>query len=234
MARQLVRLNEVRSPIYTADTYTSAQVQAAEATSRTAEDYLQYVLSQIRLLQGTASWKTLPASNVTQIGTAVGALQMQAGRIGAVASQVADLAQSLQALQATAATQQQLASAAADLAQLTAQVQSLVSTTAQLASQVQNAVSAQGLQNAIRQAQVFDQPLQGLRNRYNRSFTTPANFVLGTIRVLLNGQRLYPGAANDYTVGRAALATGYNQVTLSNNQAAPGVGDLLTADYIPA
>jgi hypothetical protein len=241
MARQLVRLSEVRAPEVTEDRYSSAQIQGAEEASVTSEDYLQFVLSQIRLLQGTSSWKDLPPANVTTVVDMVQATQAQLDEIATLATQVAALQKALDNLaseQEVVALQGLVRSLTAQLALQTTNTQASLSAlnatlTAQQ-SQISQLVTPQGLQNALRQSTLFDQPLSGLQNRSNRVFTTSRIFVQATIRVFLNGQRLYPGALNDYTVAESQTGAGYNQIVLTSVQIAPRLTDLLTADFIPA
>lgn len=75
--------------------------------------------------------------------------------------------------------------------------------------------------------------LNGLKNGFNTQFMTPEAFVLGTIRVERNGQRLFVGASNDYTVSESGgVGTGYD--TINFNGPAPKDYEILLADYVVA
>jgi hypothetical protein len=241
MPRQLVRLAEVRAPEFTADSYSSAQIQSAEDASVTSEDYLQFVLSQIRLLQGTQSWKDLPSANVSTVVEMVQATQAQLDEIGTLATQVAALQNAIDTL----APEQDIVSLKAIVSNLTTQLAAqavntqstfaaLNATLSAQQAQIAQLVTPQGLENALRASTLFDQPLYGVQDRSNRMFHTQQQFVQETIRVFLNGQRLYPGALNDYTVAQSVIGGGYNQIILTSAQIAPRFTDLLTADFIPA
>jgi hypothetical protein len=241
MPRQLVRLAEVRAPEATVDSYSSAQIQGAEDASVTSEDYLQFVLSQIRLLQGTQSWKDLPSANVSTVVEMVQATQAQLDEIGTLATQVAALQNAIDTL----APEQDIASLKAIVSNLTTQLAAqavntqstfaaLNATLSAQQAQITQLVTPQGLENALRASTLFDQPLYGVQDQSNRVFHAPQQFVQETIRVFLNGQRLYPGALNDYTVAESSTGAGYNQIILTSAQIAPRFTDLLTADFIPA
>lgn len=83
----------------------------------------------------------------------------------------------------------------------------------------------------------WDVPLDGVIDGANKTFTVPASekFVQSGnvhIRVYLNGQRLFAGASNDYTVSESGgVGTGYDTVDLS---IAPVTGDLVTVDFVIA
>lgn len=62
----------------------------------------------------------------------------------------------------------------------------------------------------------------GSINGSNTSFTVPDIYVANTLRVHLNGQRLTPGGANDYT----ETSSGFTMVY------APSTNDVLTVDYM--
>jgi hypothetical protein len=61
----------------------------------------------------------------------------------------------------------------------------------------------------------------GLVNGANINYTTASTFAAGSLKVYLNGQRLNPGASNDYTEGTQAFTMNY----------APATGDVLLIDY---
>lgn len=65
----------------------------------------------------------------------------------------------------------------------------------------------------------------GLINSSNKVFTLANTPIVGSVCVYFNGQRLLPGAGNDYTV------TG-GVITLEAAFAAPVTGDVVTSDYI--
>lgn len=78
--------------------------------------------------------------------------------------------------------------------------------------------------------------LTGTINGVNTTFTTPEAFVrvIGgeTISVYYNGQRLFEGGSDDYTLGESGGAgTGFDTVTTTF---APLAGDVLTSDYTKA
>lgn len=245
MVRQYVRLAAVRTPDVASDTYTAAQIQNAEADSLTTQDYIQYILSQIRLIQGTESWKEPPAVSLTGVAATMDQLQQTMAQVTQLSTQITQLSQKEQADEASFVTQPQIAQLSAQLSdattQLTEQTQGIAHTLATLqasqanqAAQSASMVTLQGLQNAIAAATLYDQPLSGQYNHLNRVFTAPNVFVLSTLRVFLNGQRLLPGASSDYVAAQSAQGLGYNQIVLTSFQAPPSLRDALTADYIPA
>jgi hypothetical protein len=252
MPRQLVRLSAVRTPQVTDDSYSSAQIQNAEADSLTTQDYIQYILSQIRLIQGTQSWKQPPVTSLVTVAATVEQVQQDMAQVASLAAQVTALTQQIQGDEADAVTQAQIAILNAQIATTASQMQAqsqaaaaqmqavsqnlaaLQITQAQQATAIAAMVTPTGLQNAIATAQLFDQRLTGVQNKVNRIFQTPSHFVQGSLRVCLNGQRLYPGALNDYVAGESSVGLGFNQITLTAAQAAPGSHDLLTADYLRA
>lgn len=242
----------MRTPQVTDDSYTSAQIQDAEANSLTTQDYIQYILSQIRLIQGTQSWKQPPVTSLVTVAATVDQVQKDMAQVASLAAQVTALTQQIQGDEAGAVTQAQIASLATQLTYTSSQVQAqsqaaaaqmaavtqslgaLQATQAQQAAAIAAMVTPTGLQNAIATAQLFDQRLAGVQNKVNRIFQTPSHFIQGSLRVCLNGQRLYPGALNDYVAGESSVGLGFNQITLTAIQAAPGFHDLLTADYLRA
>lgn len=245
MVRQYVRLAAVRTPDVATDNFTAAQIQNAETSSLTTQDYIQYILSQIRLIQGTESWKEPPAVTLTGVAATMDQLQQTMAQVASLAAQVNQLSQQEQADEQNFVTQPQIASIQAQLNSttialqnqtqaLSATLSTLQATQASQAAQIANMVTPQGLQNALATATLFDQPLSGPRNHLNRVFVAPNVFVLSTLRVFLNGQRLLPGASSDYVAAESAQGLGYNQIVLTSFQAPPGGRDVLTADYIPA
>jgi hypothetical protein len=69
---------------------------------------------------------------------------------------------------------------------------------------------------------VINQTPSGLVNGANKIFTTATDYATGSLKVYLNGQRLFPGVGNDY------VETGANGFTLTT---APLVGAKLRVDY---
>lgn len=65
----------------------------------------------------------------------------------------------------------------------------------------------------------------GLINASNKAFTLANTPITGSVCVYFNGQRLLPGAGNDYTI------TG-GVITLEAAFAAPVTGDVVSSDYI--
>jgi hypothetical protein len=64
----------------------------------------------------------------------------------------------------------------------------------------------------------------GTINSANTAFTLGSTPVVGTEEIYLNGQRLFPGAGNDYTIAAAAVTMLF----------APQTGDRVSADYLEA
>lgn len=64
----------------------------------------------------------------------------------------------------------------------------------------------------------------GSINGSNAAFTLGSSLVAGTEEVYLNGQRMFPGAGNDYTISGTAITM----------LVVPLTGDRLTADYLEA
>lgn len=62
----------------------------------------------------------------------------------------------------------------------------------------------------------------GSINGTNTSYTLPDVYATGTLQIYLNGQRLYPGASNDYVETSGGFTMNY----------APLTGDVLSADYL--
>jgi len=75
--------------------------------------------------------------------------------------------------------------------------------------------------------------LIGPKNGINKTFTTPEDFVQSgekVIRIYLNGQRLFEGVLNDYTVSESGgPGTGFDTITLA---VAPLGYEIITADYL--
>jgi len=73
----------------------------------------------------------------------------------------------------------------------------------------------------------------GPKNGINKTFTTPEDFVQSgekVIRIYLNGQRLFEGVLNDYTVSESGgPGTGFDTITLA---VAPLGYEIITADYL--
>jgi hypothetical protein len=68
MARQLIRLDEVRKPDVVDDKQTPQQVAQAAITTETFEQFQNAVLSQLRLLIGQSNWYDLPPQgNITDL-----------------------------------------------------------------------------------------------------------------------------------------------------------------------
>lgn len=65
-------------------------------------------------------------------------------------------------------------------------------------------------------------PVTGAINGSNVNYTVADTYVVGTLEVYLNGQRLYPGSGNDYVEVSAGFTMQY----------APATGDVLSADYL--
>lgn len=85
---------------------------------------------------------------------------------------------------------------------------------------ISNAVYAEDLfQGSI----VTGETPTGLINGTNTAYTIATAFTPGSLRVFLNGQRLFPGVSNDYTEN--ASLTGF---TMNH---APLTGDVLLVDY---
>jgi hypothetical protein len=74
--------------------------------------------------------------------------------------------------------------------------------------------------------------LLGSINGVNQTFTTPEDFLNNTTHTLslfYNGQRLFPGAGNDFLLSESGgFGTGWDTVQTTF---APRAGDRLTADY---
>lgn len=79
----------------------------------------------------------------------------------------------------------------------------------------------------------WNKSLIGVKDGINKTFTTPEQFVQSgekVIRVYLNGQRLYEGASNDYTVLESGgPGTGFDTIILA---VAPLGYEIVTADYL--
>ena len=68
----------------------------------------------------------------------------------------------------------------------------------------------------------FNTTPSGIVNSVNAAFTLATTPVVGTEMVFLNGQRMFPGAGNDYTI----LGTAITMLVI------PVTGDRITADYL--
>ena len=80
---------------------------------------------------------------------------------------------------------------------------------------------------------IWEEELSGIKNSSNLVFTTANKFVLGTLRVYFNGQRLHSGIENDYAVSESGgVGTGYDTVTFTSPELAPKPGESVLADYL--
>lgn len=70
----------------------------------------------------------------------------------------------------------------------------------------------------------FNTTPTGTVNGVNAAFTLASTPVVGTEAVFLNGQRMFPGAGNDYTIAGTAVTM----------LVVPVTGDRITADYLEA
>jgi hypothetical protein len=74
----------------------------------------------------------------------------------------------------------------------------------------------------------------GLVNGINKTFSTAAKFIPGSQVVFFNGQRLQPGAGNDYQISESVLGAGYDTITLEvapRSRPGPRVDDQVVLDY---
>lgn len=120
--RQTVRLDEVRAPRGPEDTLGRSAVLAADDASATLDEHYNAVLTQIRGLLGTATWRDEPPANVSGLSIA----QAQAAK--SVAAQVANIARHDQALADQARSINALSGQITDLLAIKAQLADLADT----------------------------------------------------------------------------------------------------------
>lgn len=273
MAKQYVRLADVRPPSAQDDAQTTAQLTANSYSAESAEAFLSTVLSQIRILTGQPRWQDAPHANITSIATtqaataeAIAAIQPvvetthattvdQSDAIAALEQAVNTGQTQLDALQhkvdslkqadagdyTLAQAQQEIVTLRdslnaqqANVNQAMASLQTLADRQAEAEDALQSNfallnAAVQAIQNAV-----YDQPLLGVKNGVNLSFSTLQPFVPETLRLYYNGVRQCAGPANDFTVSPDETTLGYTKVTLLARQVAPRAVDTLTVDYIPA
>lgn len=164
--RQTVRLDEVRAPRAPSDRLTPAQVSAVDQSALTLDAHYSGVLTQVRNLLGTPTWRDAPADSVTSLSAfkaqaqvaltqqaqtqvaqgqqltaqaqSIAALTQAAQSIATLRQGVQALQQALTSLQNTAATHTEVQALALQVGQMDAQLgQGLATVTAQVATLAQ-------------------------------------------------------------------------------------------------
>lgn len=124
--RQTVRLDEVRAPRTPTDTLSPAQVLATDGQAPTLDAHYNGVLTQLKSLLGTPTWRNAPPDNLA----AVAAYRSQTD--ATLATQAKTLAAQAQALSAQTASIAALTDTAQQVSALRLQIQALQTNIANL------------------------------------------------------------------------------------------------------
>lgn len=141
--RQTVRLNEVRAPSSPNDSLSQEAIRGIDGSAVTLDEHYFAVLSQIKNLLGTATWKEPPAASVAGLSVA----QQKAAQN--VAAQVATIAAHDQALADQAKSINQLSNQITDLLGLKGQVTGIQDALANLGATFATKAEVQRLADQI-------------------------------------------------------------------------------------
>ena len=134
--RLTVRLNEVRAPLAPIDTLSPSAVQAIDSASATLDAHYNGVLTQLKNLLGTASWRDQPLASVTSLASFQSAAQ------STLQSQAQAQVQQSQQLQSQALSIQVLIGAAQSVTALKAQIDDLQTALSELTDTEDGAVAS--------------------------------------------------------------------------------------------